>query len=234
MRHFVDKKAWHEYMKNDKIRFLVLLIPFLYIAYGVYLAIDFSSESELINAITNGLILGGISLFITAKAIVRKHIDIIWLAVFILYLFVLHHLVTYISVGDIVNSTYTGAFHIQHEMVNLVPFTTIENTLHQTFVTMPTIIQLVGNVLLLAPLTFFLLYFQILKKIGPALLTAVLVSTGIELIQFLQTTIISGFAGLTLPENRSTDIDDIILNTLSGLIGVLAALCIPSVRKRMK
>lgn len=66
------------------------------------------------------------------------------------------------------------------------------------------------------------------------LLTALLVSMGIELIQFLQTTVITGFSGITLPENRSTDIDDIILNTLSGLLGILAALCIPSVRKRKK
>ncbi|KGL43419.1 antibiotic resistance protein VanZ [Listeria newyorkensis] len=221
-------------MKNDKIRCLVLLIPVLYMAYGIFLAIDFGSRAELINVILNGTILGACSIFIIWKATLRNTIDVIWLATFILYLFILHHLVTYISAGDILRSTYTGGFHIQQEMVNLVPFTTIENTVHQTLPTMPTIIQLLGNVLLLAPLTFFLLYFQITKRIGMTLLVALVVSTGIELVQFFQTTIITGFRGITLPENRSTDIDDIILNTLSGLLGILAALCIPSVRKRKK
>ncbi|WP_430535116.1 VanZ family protein [Listeria rocourtiae] len=221
-------------MKNDKARFLVLLIPAIYISYGIFLAIDFGSRAELINVIVNGTILGVVSFFIIWKAKLRNVVAVIWLATFVLYLFILHHLVTYISAGDILRSTYTGAFHIQHEMVNLEPFTTIENTVHQTLPTMPTIIQLLGNVLLLAPLTFFLLYFQITKKIGMTLLTALLVSVGIELIQFLQTTVITGFSGITLPENRSTDIDDIILNTLSGLLGILAALCIPSVRKRKK
>ncbi|WAO20818.1 VanZ family protein [Paenilisteria newyorkensis] len=221
-------------MKNDKIRCLVLLIPVLYMAYGIFLAIDFGSRAELINVILNGTILGACSIFIIWNATLRNTIDVIWLATFILYLFILHHLVTYISAGDILRSTYTGGFHIQQEMVNLVPFTTIENTVHQTLPTMPTIIQLLGNVLLLAPLTFFLLYFQITKRIGMTLLVALVVSTGIELVQFFQTTIITGFRGITLPENRSTDIDDIILNTLSGLLGILAALCIPSVRKRKK
>lgn len=221
-------------MKNDKIRFLVLMIPILYMAYGIFLAIDFGSKAEMVNVIVNGTILGACSIFIIWKAKLRNTVDVVWLATFILYLFILHHLVTYISAGDILRSTYTGGFHIQQEMVNLVPFTTIENTVHQTLPTMPTIIQLLGNVLLLAPLTFFLLYFQITKRIGMTLLIALLVSTGIELVQFLQTTIITGFSGITLPENRSTDIDDIILNTLSGLLGILAALCIPSVRKRKK
>ncbi|MBA3926932.1 VanZ family protein [Listeria rustica] len=221
-------------MKNDKIRFLVLLIPILYMAYGIFLALDFGSRAELINVILNGTILSACSIFIIWKAKLRNSIDVIWLATFILYLFILHHLVTYISAGDILKSTYTGGFHIQQEMVNLVPFTTIENTVHQTLPTMPTIIQLLGNVLLLAPLTFFLLYFQITKRMGTTLLIALLVSTGIELVQFLQTTVITGFSGITLPENRSTDIDDIILNTLSGLLGILVALCIPRVRKRKK
>lgn len=221
-------------MKNDKIRFLVLLIPILYMVYGIFLGIDFASKAELINVIFNGTLLGACSIFIVCKARIRNVVDVIWLAVFIIYIFILHHLVTYISAGDILKSTYTGNFHIQREMVNLVPFTTIENTIHQALPTMPTLVQLLGNALLLAPLTFFLLYFQIVTRVWTALLTAILVSTGIELIQFIQTTIITGFSGITLPENRSTDVDDIILNTLSGLLGILVAFCIPRIRKKRK
>ncbi|EFR84327.1 conserved hypothetical protein, partial [Listeria monocytogenes FSL F2-208] len=48
-----------------------------------------------------------------------------------------------------------------------------------------------------------------------------------------QTTMITGFESISLPPNRSTDIDDIILNTLSGIIGILLAYAVPSVRKRI-
>ncbi|HEM2458893.1 TPA: VanZ family protein, partial [Listeria monocytogenes] len=41
------------------------------------------------------------------------------------------------------------------------------------------------------------------------------------------------FESISLPPKRSTDIDDIILNTLSGLIGILLAYAVPSVRKRI-
>ncbi|EEJ0015249.1 VanZ family protein, partial [Listeria innocua] len=142
-------------------------------------------------------------------------------------------LVAYISIGDFVNSTYTGNFHIQKEMINLIPFTTIENTFQQTLPTMPTIIQIIGNVLLLCPLSFFLLYFKITSAAGKTILVIFLTSCGIELLQFAQTTMITGFESISLPPNRSTDVDDIILNTLSGLIGVLLAYAIPPVRKRI-
>lgn len=45
-------------------------------------------------------------------------------------------------------------FPYSKEMINLIPFTTIENTFQQTLPTMPTIIQIFGNVLLLCPLSF--------------------------------------------------------------------------------
>ncbi|HBM4005356.1 TPA: VanZ family protein, partial [Listeria innocua] len=65
------------------------------------------------------------------------------------------------------------------------------------------------------------------------ILVIFLTSCGIELLQFAQTTMITGVESISLPPNRSTDVDDIILNTLSGLIGVLLAYAIPPVRKRI-
>ncbi|WP_440590025.1 VanZ family protein [Listeria monocytogenes] len=97
----------------------------------------------------------------------------------------------------------------------------------------PTIIQIFGNVLLLCPLSFFMLYFKITSTAGKTLLVIFLTSCGIELLQFAQTTMITGFESISLPPKRSTDIDDIILNTLSGLIGILLAYALPSVRKRI-
>ncbi|EAF5659147.1 VanZ family protein [Listeria innocua] len=220
-------------MQVQKCRFFVLLLPVLYLLYGVSLALQFGNNADLINTITNSCILLLTTLILTKLAKLKNWIDFIWFCVFILYIFVLLHLVAYISIGDFVNSTYTGNFHIQKEMINLIPFTTIENTFQQTLPTMPTIIQIIGNVLLLCPLSFFLLYFKITNTAGKTILVIFLTSCGIELLQFAQTTMITGFESISLPPNRSTDVDDIILNTLSGLIGVLLAYAIPPVRKRI-
>ncbi|EEJ1214133.1 VanZ family protein [Listeria innocua] len=220
-------------MQVQKCRFFVLLLPVLYLIYGVSLALQFGNNADLINSITNSCILLLTTLILTKMAKLKNWIDFIWFCVFILYIFVLLHLVAYISIGDFVNSTYTGNFHIQKEMINLIPFTTIENTFQQTLPTMPTIIQIIGNVLLLCPLSFFLLYFKITSAAGKTILVIFLTSCGIELLQFAQTTMITGFESISLPPNRSTDVDDIILNTLSGLIGVLLAYAIPPVRKRI-
>ncbi|WP_271005691.1 VanZ family protein [Listeria seeligeri] len=220
-------------MQVQKCRFFVLLLPVLYLLYGVSLALQFGNNADLINTIANSCLLFIATIILTKMAKLKNWLDFIWFCVFILYIFILLHLVAYISIGDFVNSTYTGDFHIQKEMINLIPFTTIENTFTQTLPTMPTIIQIIGNVLLLSPLSFFLLYFKITKSGWKALLVVFLTSCGIELLQFVQTTMITGFESMSLPPDRSTDVDDIILNTLSGLIGVLLAYSIPQVRKRI-
>ncbi|MBC1732737.1 VanZ family protein [Listeria seeligeri] len=220
-------------MQVQKCRFFVLLLPVLYLLYGVSLALQFGNNADLINTIANSCLLFIATIILTKMANLKNWLDFIWFCVFILYIFILLHLVAYISIGDFVNSTYTGNFHIQKEMINLIPFTTIENTFTQTLPTMPTIIQIIGNVLLLSPLSFFLLYFKITKSGWKALLVVFLTSCGIELLQFVQTTMITGFESMSLPPDRSTDVDDIILNTLSGLIGVVLAYSIPQVRKRI-
>ncbi|EUJ29138.1 hypothetical protein MFLO_11145 [Listeria floridensis FSL S10-1187] len=80
---------------------------------------------------------------------------------------------------------------------------------------------------------FFLLYFKVVKRGSIALFIVFLTSCGIEVVQLIQTTLVTGFSGMTLPSGRSTDIDDIILNTLSGSLGVLIIYLIPNFRKRI-
>lgn len=220
-------------MQARNLKYLVLSLPLLYLGYGITLALQFGSRPELINSTANGIFLFIITYILTKKAVLKTSIDFVWFIVFILYVFVLHHLVTYIAVGDFISSTYTGHFYIQTNMINLEPFTTIENTFRQTLPTMPTIIQIAGNALLLAPLSFFLLYFKICKRLGMAILVVFLTSCAIELIQLAQTTLITGFDGIMLPDGRSTDIDDVILNTLSGCLGVVVLYSIPALRKRI-
>lgn len=221
-------------MQVKQLKYLMLCFPLLYLGYGLFLAVQFGSRAEFINSVVNGLFLLVITGLLIKLAHLKNGLDFVWFSVFILYIFVLHHLVTYIAAGDFASSTYTGSFHIQKELINLEPFTTIENTFRQTLPTMPTVIQIIGNALMLAPLSFFLLYFKVVKRGSVAILIVFFTSCGIELIQFIQTTLVTGFSGLALPEGRSTDIDDVILNTLSGSVGVLCIYLVPAFRKRVK
>lgn len=138
----------------------MISFPLLYLSYGIFLAMRFGSRAEFINSVVNGLFLLIITIILIKMAQLKTGLDFIWFACFILYIFVLHHLVTYISAGDFASSTYTGKFHIQTELINLEPFTTIENTFRQTLPSMPTIVQIIGNALMLAPLSFFSALFQ--------------------------------------------------------------------------
>lgn len=65
--------------------------------------------------------------------------------------------------------------------------------------------NIVGNVLLFLPYGYFVSYYLNLKKLKPAIILTVIVSLTIECVQ--------------LNIGRTFDIDDIILNTLGGIIG---------------
>ncbi|PLS14904.1 hypothetical protein CVD28_25630 [Bacillus sp. M6-12] len=95
-----------------------------------------------------------------------------------------------------------------HVWFNFIPFKTIRLDLfHNTF-------HLAGNLLLLAPLTFYLLIFYPKDKIGKLLFIVFITSVSIETIQFILTCSSSLF---TNTYYRGFDIDDIILNTAGGL-----------------
>ncbi|EAD0707598.1 TPA_asm: VanZ family protein, partial [Listeria monocytogenes] len=104
-------------MQVQKCRFFVLLLPALYLLYGISLALQFGNNADLINTIANSCLLFLATLILTNMARLKNWIDFIWFCVFILYIIILLHLVAYIAVGDFVNSTYTGNFHIQKEMI---------------------------------------------------------------------------------------------------------------------
>lgn len=65
--------------------------------------------------------------------------------------------------------------------------------------------NIVGNVLLFLPYGYFVSYYLNLKKLKPAIILTVIVSLTIECVQ--------------LNIGRTFDIDDIILNTIGGIIG---------------
>jgi len=92
-------------------------------------------------------------------------------------------------------------------LLNLVPFKTILES---------EITQLMGPLLMLTPLAFALMSLSILTSKKKTIMVTMLISIGIELIQFIENSTGSAF----LLYARSTNIDDVILNTLGGVIGV--------------
>ncbi len=93
----------------------------------------------------------------------------------------------------------------------LIPFKTILDVVSAHTWKM----QIIGNILLLLPLPFFI---SIFKKgnlrLSKALIYTLITSIGIEIVQLLINVI-------TRVPNKVADVDDILLNTLGGLIGWL-------------
>lgn len=99
--------------------------------------------------------------------------------------------------------------------LNIIPlrsiFQTIEMNPHALY-------QVVGNLLMLIPFAFAVMYFGLTNNSKKVILYFGLCSIAIELFQFLQSYIASYFHS----DVRRTDVDDIILNTIGGIIGVIA------------
>lgn len=96
------------------------------------------------------------------------------------------------------------------ERVNLIPFKEIRIafSLKGSFF----LVNFIGNIVMFLPIAFFvgLLYNK------PSFLKCVLITTGFSvLVELCQ-----------LPQDRGTDIDDVILNTLGGIVGYLLYLLV--------
>lgn len=99
--------------------------------------------------------------------------------------------------------------------VNLIPFKGIIDILQHN---PSAFYQVFGNGIMLAPFTFAMLYFKWVISIRQAIWYSFLCTVAIEFIQFIQTCISVLFG---LGEGRSADIDDVILNTISAVIGIV-------------
>lgn len=78
--------------------------------------------------------------------------------------------------------------------------------------------QIIGNTIMLAPFSFSMLYFKWTKNYKKTFWYSLLITIGIEFIQFVENVIYRLFQ---IGMNRSTDIDDIILNTFGACIGMV-------------
>lgn len=92
-------------------------------------------------------------------------------------------------------------------VMNVVPFVGMYQLLFESVHISVAIRNLIFNIILFIPLGFFLSWGSY-PKIKDSLIIGVFVSTLVELLQY------------TLPLGRSSDIDDIILNTLGVIVGI--------------
>lgn len=76
------------------------------------------------------------------------------------------------------------------------------------------LINIVGNLLLLTPFTFFLMVYkkERFDRVRVIILVSFCVSVGIESLQYVESTLIAGVG-------RFVDITDVLLNTCSGWLG---------------
>ncbi|WP_170289426.1 VanZ family protein [Metabacillus lacus] len=197
-----------------------LLVSFIYFIY-IYNTHIFEGASllEYLNVLANFGAILLISSWLISKSVIENTLDFIILCGFILYLFILHSYVTYVDISYYFNQDYVGNPFVNIERINLIPFKTIYNDL--LIVVAPvTVIQTIGNIILLAPLAFALLSLKILTNKNKVIFTIILTTLFIEIFQFIQNFSVSGYL-YSEGGHRAIDIDDILLNTLGGLIGVL-------------
>ncbi|MGE7602515.1 VanZ family protein [Peribacillus sp. NPDC097675] len=133
---------------------------------------------------------------------------------FSVYVCVLYHnTVEYLFFFDNVHFALENLKFFVHS-INLIPMKGIYEVLHNN----PSpLFQIVGNALMLTPFAFTLLYFKWVNSYKQAIWYSFLCTVGIEFIQFLQSILSSIFE---IGRGRSSDIDDVILNTIGSVIGV--------------
>ncbi|MGE7687558.1 VanZ family protein [Peribacillus simplex] len=191
---------------SKNVKWFTILIPTFYFLIPLILKFNYDSSFlriKFIELYINCIPITVCVIFLIKKAIVNNFNKLVVLTAFILYLCLLHQVVTFIPVwyseSPVISSTTP--------LLNLVPFKTILES---------EITQLMGPLLMLTPLAFALMSLSILKSKKKTIMVTMLISIGIELIQFIENSSGSAFDLYS----RSTNIDDVILNTLGGVIGV--------------
>ncbi|MFQ3546174.1 VanZ family protein [Halobacillus rhizosphaerae] len=167
------------------------------------------TAEALLNYLAAGLIA---LLFVRGKRQVTRS-DHVFTIIWVVYVMVLHEFVTYVPVFS--EQVIHGSFEVKHTLynLNLHPFATIQLTFNRQ-VWLPLMVkQIVGNVLLFIPFSYLILRLGIVRKAWQAFLVSILVTCLIETLQFILSYI--------RVVDRSTDIDDVLLNTLGAVIGIL-------------
>ncbi|MCY7844012.1 VanZ family protein [Bacillus haynesii] len=167
----------------------------------------------MLNALLPTMIILSISLLVFGYKLKNKSINLIhffYLMLFSLYIssVIAMTLFPFPYQKELIEAMIKENLGINH---NLIPFKTIIETIK--FDSAMFIMQVGGNILLFIPLGFILSILFPIKK-STVVLIGFGISLTIELIQFV--------CGLFIGYNyRSFDVDDLILNTLGTIIGLL-------------
>lgn len=121
-----------------------------------------------------------------------------------------------------INSDGAIMFNRGYDRINLIPFKEIDRALNQggSFF----IVNIIGNIAVFAPISFYMALLYNNAGIFKCVSVTALCSIFVEICQ--------------IPQDRATDIDDVILNTIGGFVGyvlyLLFAKAAPKFAKKCK
>jgi glycopeptide antibiotics resistance protein len=212
---------------NTTLKKLVVILPVMIVSLFYFRVLYHESYSDASFKRVAGLFLSilllfGWIIFVTNRRQQNNFLQVVVQASFFIYVFAVLQLTGYfILFKEISSHNWWDKMNHRidtHDHVNLEPFKTID--IYQTLGK-----QILGNFVMLLPLGIYLplLYTKLRKAYSffAVLLISFLVSVGIELLQLATS-------------YRSTDIDDVILNTLGGGAGFLIYLLIKTITSPKK
>ncbi|MGP7819742.1 VanZ family protein [Niallia sp. 01092] len=214
---------------------ILVAISIIYLSYYLFTSFRYGYTLILIiESLINLIIVLIFANYLTKRIYISKSYQLILYTIFIFYLFLLQSLVAHVNLINFAIMKYTGHHHIMVDRINFIPFHTILNaltidnikdffydqsfTINLSILAVSPMLQIIGNILMIVPLSFFLLTLGISKYKIKTIYFIFIFSIGIELFQLINSYIESG---LQYGEGRGIDVDDIILNTIGATIGVL-------------
>ena len=142
------------------------------------------SYLDYLNLIVNFGVIFILSIWLISKSTVTNIKEQLISFFFVLYLFVLHSFVTYVYIPYYFTQKYLGDHFVHTGKINLIPFNSIFSDLF--IIAAPvTIMQTLGNLLLLTPLAFAMLSLGIIESKYKVVLVTFLTALFIETTQFL-------------------------------------------------
>lgn len=192
------------------LRYIIEGIESYNLSKGIYKKFEFVHLGEMF---FNIIILIILLCLLIRKINIKTKYDSLMTMIFVVYICILYHLTSYIYIDQFMQPIVSLP-HITESMLNTIPFKTISHM----FFAKVTVIQVVGNILLLSPLAFFLRYFNWILSSKKIVLYIFLICIGIECFQFIQSYVYTMYD--PSGSRHKADIDDLILNTTSGFIGV--------------
>ncbi|MFY4774379.1 VanZ family protein [Metabacillus sp. RGM 3146] len=204
-------------------KYWFLIVPLIYFIPGAIVDFrnkfgnpNYENSHYLIGAMLNSFLIEGLLFFLIKKTSVKRPLDGFIFFFFSFYIVQLFGNALSFPLTSLLDHPFRGSslFSEGYPMaINLAPFVLTIRTIGEE----GALTLLIGNALMLTPLAFSCLYFGWIKSSKAVIIAMILLSFAVETVQFIEMLISSFFY---IKDLRTSDIDDVILNSLSGLIGV--------------